>query len=61
MSSRVAPPCWVRRRGFATEFPRVEIVGFVLVRAMTDGEIVTIRDPRVGTIDLKDGESLRRP
>jgi hypothetical protein len=29
---------------------------------MTDGEITTIRDPCVGSIELKpDGESARRP
>jgi hypothetical protein len=38
-----------------------QIVGFAQVRAITDGEIATIRDPCVGTIELKDGESLRRP
>jgi hypothetical protein len=45
----------------AAELPGAEILGFVLVRAVTDGEIATIRDPCVGTIELKDGESLRRP
>jgi len=35
--------------------------GIAPVRAITDGEIATIRDPCVGTVELKDAESLRRP
>jgi hypothetical protein len=35
--------------------------GFAPVQAITDGETATIRDPCVGTVELKDGESLRRP
>jgi hypothetical protein len=42
--------------------PDCEVLGFALVRSMTDGEITTIRDPCVGSIELKpDGESARRP
>jgi glutamine phosphoribosylpyrophosphate amidotransferase len=43
-------------------FPGVEVRAFPLVRSITDGDIPTIREPCVGTVELDaDGECRRRP
>jgi hypothetical protein len=43
-------------------FPGTPMSAFALVRSITEGDVVTIRDPRVGTIEVgADGETRRRP
>jgi len=43
-------------------FPGAEIRGFAVLRAITEGDIQTIREPCEGTIELlSNGETRRRP
>ena len=43
-------------------FPKAEFRGFALVRSITDGEILSIRDPVEGVIELlADGQTRRVP
>lgn len=44
------------------DFPDVPLRAFALLRSITDGDVVTIRDPCEGAIELDaGGESRRRP
>lgn len=46
----------------AEAFPGIEIRAFALVRSVTDGDVLSIRDPRVGVIELDlYGDAWRRP